>query len=355
MESPEEKKRRAAAGGEDKNQHDREEKRRRADAVLSALTMATPQILKAVAESRFLTTKELGRLFLLTSKELTASASGRDGEEEEAQQPLGGVWKCLCAHALGLDDAKRLLEGVKPLSAEECFRKFVDTGPERSVRPRALRYEPKDYSIVVTMREICGRSGDHHTRKPIFCEVIKGEDIPDFFEKGIADVRFEQPRWEATLDEGSDRRLNLKWDCSIGILRHPDHRVIQLARGCVSEQSIEPIMEHEKKGEEDEGTCLVRYNDSRTGVAPLSSAYGQGLFGLIECYSDCCLSVEMHPHYRYTTSTTGGTTKTVIQIHGFDLSFNIHFLENGYSVSESIKNRDDPTFAHLLEAMEANP
>ena len=257
-----------------------------------------PQVLKPIAESRFLSTTDLGRLLLLTSKSMTAAAleqgAPREGGDQEPARKNNAVWKCLCFTHWGFDDASALMETMKPLSAEQCFRKLAvvsdDHDDNKFPVPRALQYAPKDYVLIVSVRE-------SKNDKNMFCKAIPGQDIPEFFDKGEAAIEFDQPLWKKTLDKGQDV-LHLDWDSSLQIMRRTDQRVIELKCYYNREESV-------NRSTEKEGQCDVGGGSwvSRTGP-PVNATYGLALFR--HCFGNPdydSFEVELDHDYRMVTKT----------------------------------------------------
>jgi len=122
------------------------------------------QVLKAIAASHFLTAKELGRLLLLSSKELTVSAFSSPDDE---------IWKHLVLTHMGNEQGEAMLQAIAPMSAEQCFRQVVLELPLKYTEPRPLQYAPKDYLIIVSMR-------DHVRNQPVYHKAIPGQDISFF-------------------------------------------------------------------------------------------------------------------------------------------------------------------------------
>lgn len=128
-------------------------------------------VLQAVAAGEFLTTAELGRLLLLTSKEMTAAAFSTEDE----------VWEVLCTSHWSAPYGTAISRATPDWSAEQRFRAL---GPSRRppptvVAPRALQFTPADYLILLSVRI-------RDENQEILGKVIPGEQIPEFFETGYS-------------------------------------------------------------------------------------------------------------------------------------------------------------------------
>jgi len=241
---------------------------------------------------------------------------------------------------------------MKPLTAEHCFRKLAvvsDNTPDDKTEfpgPRALQYAPKDYVLIASVREC-------KNNKNMFCKVIPGQDIPEFFDKGAAAIEFDQPLWKKTLGKLQDV-LHLKWDSSLHIMRRTDQRVVELKRYYSREESVNPSTEKDGKCDVGGGSWM-----SRSGP-PVNATYGHALFRHCFGYPDYdspdydSLEVDLDHDYRMVTkSAAGKTANDAIGIYGFSL--NAHFGSRDGDTSDPVSEAlegIDVTFAHFLEALD---
>jgi len=64
------------------------------------------------------------------------------------------------------------------------------------------------------------------TIESFFCKVLRGDEIPAFFETGAVSVHFDPPLGCGLLDE--DGCALLDWEARVSIVRLPDHRIVRV-------------------------------------------------------------------------------------------------------------------------------
>jgi len=182
------------------------------------------RVLQPLASSGHLSSVDLGRLLLLTSKGITEAFTSSRGESNEQEHESGGaregwdssvLWKSLCANHFGKENADALIQS-SGMSPEQCFRSFAHhPKPRASVPP--LKYAPSDYMVTVEIRTEEG--------KLLLFKVLDGEDIPDFFEKGEHEVSLDQPI-VGYEDLESPSTAQLRFRTKVHIMRRPDNLVV---------------------------------------------------------------------------------------------------------------------------------
>jgi len=316
-----------------------------------------PRVLQAVAASQFLTTPELGRLLLRTSKELTASTYSRHDD----------VWKCLCMTHSGVKNASALLGTMAPLhSAEQCFRTFFTDLPPKYTEPRALRYTPEDYAVVVTIRE-------SDTNQQLVCKVIPGQEIAEFFDTGALEIGFDPFPWKRTVegteydDSGfpetdSDSIADLSLHSTVRIVRRSDLKTVQV----LDEKTGKYVLDSLVKSGERKGVFLLHpecahENTNRDGsCCHMNATYAKFLFSYhhielsgIERF--CRIEFDLEPIFRLESykSDDGFTGQATIALSGCTISsdFTDYDLYDRSEISKVLKGKD-VTFAHFLEALD---
>lgn len=167
-----------------------------------------PQILRSLVQTEFLTTKELGRLLLCTSKYIThlfeededpkcitledaslADAAGLDGGQTHEDDGNSLIWKLICKSHWENVQTAEILQKATNMSWRNLF--FVLAGGCYSLQERyhslfpALRYNPADYTLILE-----GRGANQQL---LFCETIHGQDYPDFFASGSCTIELSKP------------------------------------------------------------------------------------------------------------------------------------------------------------------
>ena len=154
------------------------------------LSLLNPKLLKILIVEHgagLLTTRDLGRLLLCTSKELTKTVE--DGVDEEEF-----IWKHLCRAHWGKDLADQHLAAL--LESPKSFFLTSALEPDRpsTFGPRPLKYKPSDYQLFVEAQiriSRCNCIRRKRLPKPVFfSKVFQGSDIPEFFEMGEIDIDF---------------------------------------------------------------------------------------------------------------------------------------------------------------------
>jgi len=311
-----------------------------------------PLVLKAVAASHFLTTKELGRLLLLSSKQLTASAYSLHEEE---------VWKGLCANYWGVPDGPTLLKTLNPtLSAEQCSRKLAMDLPSACTEPRALQFAPKDYTVIVSVREL-------NKNQSIFCKAIPGQEIPGFCEKGVINVELDQfySKWTVEnafdvhgdlvsdfteLVENLDLFTDLKLEYSVHILRQPDQKMIHMLKTtqtiCTRYNGVLFLVDVPT----DQNVLLEAWGDSDTLVDPplLNATYAATLSHHCFGRHDSIRKIEIEPIsviscLKSNVGKGGKLTDGTLRIAGFKfmscLTDDSGFDSSGIPLTKILKER----------------
>ena len=158
-----------------------------------------PHVVKLVAQSRFLTTEELGRLALCTSKDITMAVCERNSIDD--------IFYCLLINRLGLDQAQELLSSTK-MSAEQCFRYFdspMSENDEEVFQLQRLKYKLDDYQIVVVIR-------DHINEGPRLCKTLSRNEIRQFLRTGTIELDLLKTiKWSfSTRENGSWARVDFQ-------------------------------------------------------------------------------------------------------------------------------------------------
>jgi hypothetical protein len=179
-------------------------------------------VLELVANSHFLTARELGRLLLRTSKAMTASAFPTSSD----------VWKSFCSNKR--QDCADQLMVATGLSAEERFRKFAEPDQHRPFELRPLQFSPRDCVLVL-------HASDPGTRRSRFCtKLFVATMSRNSLKKGEVHVELGEPfhiwtkeggavddadKDEMPLLEGGD----VRYDVILDLMRLPDQRCVRLA------------------------------------------------------------------------------------------------------------------------------
>lgn len=138
-----------------------------------------------VVESGFLSTTDLGRLLLLTSKSMTTAAALEQNADENAVESW--IYRLLANNYFGEEKTEELMS-LTPLSPKEVFRSmasFENILPTPDVTLRPLQYSPNDYALFVDVHCTSG--------KKIFSKTLLGDQIPDFFADGYLCWNLEKP------------------------------------------------------------------------------------------------------------------------------------------------------------------
>jgi hypothetical protein len=192
-------------------EEEEEEVEERSDLFLQALT--------PLVSSGFLSTHDLGRLILLTSKKVR-DATFMD-VSNEAQVRRQFFWKYLCFARWDSDYATKLQAGFSPMTFQEIFHLFPTqehAGPTRKHHAFSFRNmlpyywgpraDPKNYKIMFVV--------GHNT----LVKVVDGQDVADFFEKGNAVFEF-----DCSIGTWEDERLPF---LHVHFVRLTDHRILSL-------------------------------------------------------------------------------------------------------------------------------
>lgn len=267
----------------------------------------------------FLTTKEVGRICLLTSKSVRTAASGAcvfdeshnrcaavaaavaggtggdDGDDGDDETRRGNgpreivdvdyFWRCLCvSYYRGDETAVSALMEKTGMSAKDCFRVFLvpDLLPPAQIGgagdreeelppPPPLRYSPSDYVVIVQVwggpsdfqagivdfqagdgafRDLVSR--DTASRNFLFCEILEGSSIREFFDGGSCAVSLQRPvsvgtiRYPTIVCVRARVRLLRKPDGKIVELLHSKHRQRVSSRISSGSSAIDDGGEHQK-------------------------------------------------------------------------------------------------------------
>lgn len=337
----------------------------------SAASNFSPLVLQAVAASQFLTTKELGRLLLLSSKELTASAFFSPQEQDGKSEDGGGelLWKSLCLNYLGTEDGEALLQTLQPHlgSAEQCFRKLV--APDLPCKysrlgtptPRPpLRFTPNDYVVIFTVR-------DPENNQPLFCKAIPGQQIPEFFDTGSVQITVDPFVPIKTIKDffgadggviGTNTLGEVEIDeleYSVRILRCPDRKIVQIVRLFVFDaQCPMPSDSYHEKTSGDKHWILEPSGASWTQASdtPMNATYGSPLFRRYCYFPYTKIDFLVEPTFRLVR--TGNTRDGAVRLSGLALK---SYFESDHDESDTrevsaMLEGQDVTFAHFLEGLD---
>ncbi len=128
--------------------------------------VSSPEILRQVILSDFLTFKEMGRLLLLVSKSTTANGFLFDD-----------VWKILLVNRFGADIAFEMMESLN-CGPRRCFRHLLKV---EQVKPVSLRFAPSDYRVIINVYDDLGNR--------IIFKIFNGEKLNDFFNNGFVELK----------------------------------------------------------------------------------------------------------------------------------------------------------------------
>ena len=357
---------------------------------------------ECLSHSLFLTTTELGRLLLLTSKSVTKSASavGQNSETEDSSaiessvppQNTENIWKFLCTSHWGqtqiststaIDDA---LESVRTLkeatgidSYERLFRTFAfppaSTDNIDEVRP--LQFAPADYALVAEARAYqisgidfpTGRGPGGNTTlckwetpRLLFCEYIPGETIPGFFETGYSCISCQDPIMlgPSASQLNHFQILGVKYSFKLSLMRLRDRRVVDLIpRGIMIDH-----LTRDRDDLDSEHDAISASHNTRSAYGTLSSTYHNTLMeragisrGLVRLdaklkYKRLCFPPEDNKSPRQDPACEGEKMESKIGVFSFELFAS----DEDFGPFESFVRgqRDEPRveFAHFLEAID---
>lgn len=152
-----------------------------------------------VAKSNHLSTRDLGRLLLCTSKKLTSKIDNEIG--------LG--WELL--RKTGYRFSRELSNLPCPLKLLHCLSKTEPTPiPSPTIRP--LKFSNKDYTVFISMFEV-DETGKDLGGKALFSQCIDGDSIPSFFQNGEFTVEGNEEvkscGWGRIWDEEKDVSISI--------------------------------------------------------------------------------------------------------------------------------------------------
>lgn len=351
-------------------------------------TVMDHNVLRLLIHSHNLTSKDIGRLLLLTSKQtaitfISAMADGDDDDNsndkaaESAKSNMEIIWKTLCVNYWNDNGMVEKLRTFAGVSYEELFRTMAYPTPapqtqgEETIAPP--KYGPSDYGIIVQVKQA-------NTGKFMFCETIRGENVPQFFVDGMMDHRLATP-----IDTG----VAFDWDLlnhypqslqiyqnylqdpeSIGVVPQP----------CILSEPLTPpwwiatvhLVRKQSNGKQQvlplaeicQGDALAMIQVAENGDVALGTHNVRGFcrvnpWGLTskayplmkENGSFMRIMVRVYLTYSITASTGGSTSANVhnVAISGLTLS---GLLEHGDGALGRLL--EGPwQFAHLLEAIDA--
>jgi len=308
--------------------------------VLSGPFSISPELLKIFCGSKFLTTKEVGKLLLLTSKSLTL-----------ATYPTSeSLWMCLCQSEWGEEAAKTRVSSMN-VGSEGCFRRLY---PSPGRRP--VQYAPSDYLITLDVYS-------HDQDKPaLFTSTIRGDEVPEFFEKGYFEFLFPEPGITITLpkalesesEQGSSdstkqrereiQSLLMGSRAHVHIMRLPDSRCHQVISG------ESHTGEHDSSFD-DEFDSIYEYHVDCGGGGrnfTLYNKYGRHLLQEIYLSSNEKFSYVNFELTLFFALERSKRLDGAVKIKGFELS-----AEGGGPLCFfSSCLHGDLTFAHIFEALD---
>ena len=173
-----------------------------------------PDALQITSVRGFLEHKDLGRLWLRTSKELTTKAFG--------SVESGALWKTFAEGLWGIKGAPVILRDAMkvPGKVKETFLKFAPKPRLPPMPVPELQFAPEDYALVIDIR-------DTENRGLIARKVASGTDVPEFFDTGKLELALgsdELLLWKASFNEENKMPCSVSID--VDILRLRDGKAI---------------------------------------------------------------------------------------------------------------------------------
>ena len=169
-----------------------------------SLQLKIHQIIKLVAVSQYLPTKDLGRLVLCTSKSTTAALCDKENSPED-------VYKLLLFSKMGTEKANSFLRSTR-LSAQKCFFAFVlgqESKPTTEFELRTLKNTPEDYVIVMILEDLVDEG-------PYICKTLPRDIKTKFLETGEILIDFSKPvEWPSRKGGDDCQMIDMKVRISI--------------------------------------------------------------------------------------------------------------------------------------------
>lgn len=346
----------------------------------SCLLFAYPTFLRRLVGSGWLTVPDAGRLLILTSKQVTLAFLGADDNDDL-------VWRTLFSMHWGDSPALQNWMATTGESAASGFRRLcypetIGEDPGRSLPD--LKYSPSDYVVTVKSwyAESLGFFGSvrNLTWRPLFCHVVPGANIPEFFADGECQITLPSPIQFPCAFDPSKKRVRLRWRGEGNMLRLLDQKTLSLFKFDVSsELALDDAS--------NEWTVLDRhvlFGEENMFVAPqpnLIPIIKQAFFDLESCdfgfpvkvtlglrISTVTAPVDGHADMtptglRLKTSSlipcVGGFRLDVVHLYNYPTGAQCEtFSEARRELEEYIREQDEDAnytsaiqFAHILEAL----
>ena len=335
----------------------------------SALNLEDQRIWKTLATSGFIASPDLGRLLLLTSKNMASQndvddSVGTVNNVDESDGSEDTMWKLLCWNHFGVDATNDMLQNTK-FSSEVCFRTFAFPSREdhgASLLP-VLQYAPKDYVMIVTARKPNGEL--------LFCQSIPGEELGSFFSTGEMEFELKQPiekfaslsKSHCSLDDFYDSFENLdtimiddiwsngvSWGSKVQLLRCTDNKLITLLdrKYCSEELNWSTTQGRRSRGKLDlDMSTTSGYSVAGSpGLHPVFEHLRSRDYNI---YEDGCFELDCGMDFRVNIGR-GKPNQTTIGVHGFYIE--AMMWDGGFGEPlERVLTKKNMQFAHILEAL----